>query len=279
MKLSIPYLLKKVTTPGFRKFIREKIFPIPKSFLSLFSSTEKERIEKEIIAKGVAKLIGRSGEITYSNDGFLTTHHVRFMHDERFKLSYKNAFISTPESLRKVANIEWRAHICCWAASRAIHLDGDFVELGVWYGLLSKTMCEYVSFEKYTDKRFYLVDSFGEMTGSHLDKSYQEDIFDVVSNRFSKYPNVNLIRGLVPEVLPRIPVQKIAYLAIDMNGSEPERAALEYFYDKVVSGGVIYFDDYGWGYPELRKVVDNFFANKPEELLHFPSGNSIVVKI
>jgi hypothetical protein len=64
-----------------------------------------------------------------------------------------------------------------------------------------------------------------------------------------------------------------------MNGSEPERAALEYFYDRVVSGGVIYFDDYGWGYPELRKVVDNFFADKPEELLHFPSGNSIVVKI
>jgi hypothetical protein len=47
----------------------------------------------------------------------------------------------------------------------------------------------------------------------------------------------------------------------------------------VVPGGIIYFDDYGWGYPDLREVVDEFFYDKPESLLHFPSGNSIVVKI
>lgn len=44
-------------------------------------------------------------------------------------------------------------------------------------------------------------------------------------------------------------------------------------------GGIIYFDDYGWDYPELRHVVDKFFADKKESLLHFPSGNSIVVKL
>jgi O-methyltransferase len=63
-----------------------------------------------------------------------------------------------------------------------------------------------------------------------------------------------------------------------MNSSEPERKALEHFYPKMLSGGIIYFDDYGWGYPELRKVVDEFFSNKPEKLIHFPSGNSIIVK-
>ena len=72
---------------------------------------------------------------------------------------------------------------------------------------------------------------------------------------------------------------KIAYLAIDMNSSEPELETLKYFYKKLVNGGIIYFDDYGWEYPELRKVVDEFFSDKPETLLHFPSGNSIVVKI
>jgi hypothetical protein len=63
-----------------------------------------------------------------------------------------------------------------------------------------------------------------------------------------------------------------------MNGGLPELAALNFFYPKMVKGGVIYFDDYGWGYPELRKVVDEFFSDKPETLLHFPSGNSIVIK-
>ena len=64
-----------------------------------------------------------------------------------------------------------------------------------------------------------------------------------------------------------------------MNSSEPELETLKYFYKKLVKGGIIYFDDYGWSYPELRKVVDEFFSDKPETLLHFPSGNSIVVKI
>ena len=249
------------------------------NFRYISSSSVKENLLKLNFKKELNKIIGRNDDYTYAGDGFLTTHYVAFLNDSKFKVSYKAAFHNVPLEIQINSNIEWRAHIACWAASRAIHIDGDFVELGVWYGIMSKTMCEYISIEKHLDKKFYLVDSFGEMPGSHIAKSYKEDIFDIVSKRFEKYPNVNLIRGLVPEVLPLIPVKKIAYLAIDMNGSEPERVALEYFYDKVVSGGVIYFDDYGWGYPELRKVVDNFFANKPEELLHFPSGNSIVVKI
>jgi len=46
-----------------------------------------------------------------------------------------------------------------------------------------------------------------------------------------------------------------------------------------LGSGIIYFDDYGWGYPKLRKTVDEFFKDKPETLLHSPSGNSIVVKL
>ena len=64
-----------------------------------------------------------------------------------------------------------------------------------------------------------------------------------------------------------------------MNSSEPELATLERFYDRMVPGGIIYFDDYGWQFPELRRVVNLFFKDKPEKLLHFPSGNSIVVKV
>ena len=83
----------------------------------------------------------------------------------------------------------------------------------------------------------------------------------------------------MPTVLEQIPSTKIAYLSLDMNGGLPELAALKFFYPKIVKGGIIYFDDYGWNYPELRKVVDDFFSDKPETLLHFPSGNSIVIKV
>jgi hypothetical protein len=64
-----------------------------------------------------------------------------------------------------------------------------------------------------------------------------------------------------------------------MNGWFAELKTLDYFYDKIVRGGVIYFDDYGWDYPELRSVVDKFFEDKPESILNFPSGNAIVIKV
>jgi O-methyltransferase len=214
---------------------------------------------------------------TYSKDGFATSHHVEFLEDGRFISSFNNSFEGVPKELQPMLrNIDWRAHICTWAATRALALkDGDFVECGVWYGVLSKVICEYTNFSQ-KDRKFFLVDVWGGIDVH--EKWYLSDIFDVVTKRFEDYSNVKLIRGFIPDILPTINTQKVAYLSIDMNGSHAERAALEYFYEKMVPGGVIYFDDYGWGFPDLRRKVNEFFADKPETLLHFPAGVSIVIK-
>ena len=223
------------------------------------------------------KLFLDKRECTYFNDGFATTHFVGFMHDKKFVNAFENAFEDVPRYLDvPLKNIEWRAHICTWAANQACKLEGDFVECGVWYGILSRTICNYVDFKNYSGT-FFLVDSWGEMPGSH--HGYKDDIFTTVQKRFKDLDNVKLVRGLVPEVLDQVKSERIAFLSIDMNGAIAERAALEYFYDKMLPGGIIYFDDYGWDYPELRATVDDFFAGKPEKLLHFPSGNSIAIKI
>ena len=220
-------------------------------------------------------------EAKYFGDRLATHHHVQFLHDDKFIESYRKAFEDIPNHVKDpitTLDIKWRAHICTWAATQALKLEGDFVECGVWYGILSKTMCEYIDFNK-LDRHFYLFDSWGRMPGSHKKAAYQLDIYGDVLKRFEMYKNVSLVRGLVPEVLDQVKIEKIAFLGIDMNGSVAERAALERFYDKIVPGGVIYFDDYGWDYPDLRKTVNEFFEDKPESLLHFPSGNSIVVKL
>ena len=219
---------------------------------------------------------------TFSGDGFTTTHYLGFRADKEFNLAFTSSINSLPSDyppgIATAKDIEWRAHICTWAAKRALFLEGDFVECGVWYGVLSKTICEYLDFSR-SNRKFYLIDSWGVMSGSHPGEYYQKDIYEDVKSRFEIYPSVELVRGIVPEILIKIPSNKIAYLALDMNSSEPELKALEYFYPKMVVGGIIYFDDYGWKYPALRKVIDEFFSSKPETLLHFPSGNSIAIKL
>jgi hypothetical protein len=236
-------------------------------------------LKQEITGK---REIITSSEASYFGDHFATIHYVAFLNDNKFIESYNNSFLNVDPNIVNIIrsqDISWRAHIVTWAANQALKLEGDFVECGVWWGLLSKVICQYTDFEK-QDKVFYFFDSWGDpnlLEKNH--KNYDKDVFVSVKKRFLKYPNVKFVRGLVPEVLENVKIEKISYLSIDMNGSIAERFALEKFYDIIVPGGIIYFDDYGWGYPELRETIDDFFKNKPEKLLHFPSGNSIIIKI
>jgi O-methyltransferase len=220
-------------------------------------------------------------ESTFFGDGFATIHHVEFLTDERFREIYLSAWDNVSLSVygeRDSFSLAWRAHICTWAAQRALHIDGDFVECGVHFGLMSLIVCKWVDFEN-VNKKFWLFDTWGQMEGSHENQAYQDDIFDIVKSRFTNFKNVNFVRGIVPQTLDALDeVKSIAYVSIDMNGHIAERAALEIIYPKLTRGGIIYFDDYGWSFPKLRETVADFLHDKPEKLLHFPSGNSILIK-
>lgn len=245
------------------------------------SSIAFTAILKEIVRQaltGETRILTKSAA-TFWGDRSATMQHVEFYNDPLFVASKNYTFSDAPAGLVasiQATNIDWRLHICTWAASRCIHLEGDFVECGVWYGWLSRAMCKYVDFGK-TDKQFHFFDSWGT-SDSH--EMYLADIFDAVKSRFKSYPNVVFHRGMVPRVLEEsAPIKKIAYLSLDMNGGVAERQALEVLYDKVVSGGIIYIDDFGWNYPRLRSELAAFLADKPEKLLHFPCGSSILVKL
>jgi predicted O-methyltransferase YrrM len=57
--------------------------------------------------------------------------------------------------------------------------------------------------------------------------------------------------------------------------------ALEYAYPRLVPGGVVVFDDYGWdpkGY-EQRDVIDEFCRPLPESLIALPSGQALLTKL
>jgi len=266
------YLIERTAMPLIKRTVMLPIRLIKLNYLAI----------KEYFNKDKQNLIDRE-EASFMGDRFATMNYVAFLHDKKFNQAYNDALalIDSKTASKFLSNdIRWRAHIVTWAAKQAIKLDGDFVECGVWWGFLSKTICEYINFEKYTNKTFYLIDTWGDQNNKDLNHpNYQVDVFDKVSQRFSKYQNVKLIRGRIPEIFITVPVKKIAFLSIDMNGYIAERKTLETYYDIMAKGGIIYFDDYGWKYKKLRETVDDFFKDKPETLLHFPSGNSIVVKL
>ena len=90
--------------------------------------------------------------------------------------------------------------------------------------------------------------------GNRLE-NHAPELFGRVCRRFSRWPNVTVTRGKVPEVLAENAPDRIAFLHIDMNNVDAEIGELQVLFDRVARGGVILFDDYGWtGYRAQKEA-------------------------
>jgi hypothetical protein len=64
-----------------------------------------------------------------------------------------------------------------------------------------------------------------------------------------------------------------------MNVVAPEIAAGTYFWDKLVTGGVIVLDDYGWkSHEEQQQAWDAFAADRNTSVLLLPTGQGLILK-
>ena len=72
---------------------------------------------------------------------------------------------------------------------------------------------------------------------------------------------VQFVKGLFQDTIPRSPIQQIALLHIDGDWYESVKICLDTLYDKVVPGGIVQFDDYGY-WKGARKAVDEFMASR-----------------
>lgn len=228
-----------------------------------------------IFLRGIRDIVARN---KFYGDGFITMNYVGGFNNPRLEMAWQKSIDELPKEIQNWnKEIKYRAHIVTWASSQVKELEGDFVELGVFYGHLSKVIINF-DLELLSNRNFYLVDPWGSSKLNFSNERYNQDIYEIVESRFKPYPQVKLIRNSVPDALEEVPTQKIAFLMIDMNGFEAELAALNFFYPKMVKGGIIYFDDYGGRWPRLREVVDEFLSDKPEELLTFASPNAMMIK-
>ena len=77
-----------------------------------------------------------------------------------------------------------------------------------------------------------------------------------------------LIEGDVSDTIPKYlkdnPGFRISYLYLDLDIDEPTYTSLELFYDRIVRGGIIVFDEYACEKWTESDAVDRFLNNHPE---------------
>jgi hypothetical protein len=266
---------------------------IEKQFLLFLCKLILKRIghsinREEILDEYEIRLPLPKSKLQYAQDLLYTFNNADFLKDNFFLEAYRKGK-STDLGMFKDVEFHWRAHVLCWFASNATKIRGDFVECGVNTGMYARTIIHYTDFVN-LPKTFYLLDTFcglDEKYSSPEEMRYdknmgyknQKNLYEHVCSIFKPFNNVKIIKGAVPETLTQVKSEEIAFLSIDMNCVHPEIAALEFFWDKIVKGGIIILDDYGYPGHENQKKAHDDFANKHNvKILSLPTCQGVIIK-
>jgi O-methyltransferase len=213
-----------------------------------------------------------------------------FLQDPKFVAAWETASELNREGWRGTSpDIRWRAHVACWAATQALRLEGDFVECGVYTGLLSLTVCNYVDFNE-TARNFWLFDTFAGIPLGHLEGQEVEhaqymnehiyfDVYELAQRNFAPFKKAHLVRGVLPDTIAQVSIDRIAYLSVDLNNAYAEKGAIERLWPKVVPGGVIVLDDYAFINRVLQYEMWNSFAESVgRSILTLPTGQGLLIR-
>ncbi len=219
------------------------------------------------------------------------SYHKNYNFEALFQeiLKERHEKLKNPD-LNKIA---WRAHVAASIASQVKELGSTFVECGVNIGILSGSILKLLEKTGYGKlDKFLLFDTFTNIPEEQFDEkieplgrwhntnNYTEDIYEYVKGQFAKYDFVDVIQGKVPDVLEKYKdVKDVAYLSLDMNVVFPEKAAIEFFWDKMVTGGVVLLDDYGYiNHDPQQDYFDEFCRKRNCVPIQIPTGQAIIIK-
>jgi O-methyltransferase len=233
-------------------------------------------------AKFVRRVIGKS-PYTFEGDVIATGHYSPFLEDAAFNGQYAKVAHTWPGW-----DIRWRLWILTRSAIHCSALDGSFAEFGVYRGGTSFMVLSQC--RPHPGRAYFLFDTFAGIPNSNLTARETETGFagrlsDVtlaeVHNRLLPWSDVTRIApGDVFETLRREETGPLAFAHLDLNAAAPTEVALEYAWSRMVPGGIVVFDDYGWsGYEDQRAMIDRFFTGKPDGLIALPTGQALSVKL
>jgi O-methyltransferase len=185
-------------------------------------------------------------------------------------------------------------------------IPGDIVECGVWRGGSMMVVANELVRRGDTSRRLWLYDTYTGMTPPTVDDVTitgttgaewfdaelakpekdatgvtgiaLETVQDNVASTGYPRDRQTYVVGPVEETLYSEPLpEQIALLRLDTDFFESTRAEMEVLYPRLVPGGILILDDYGY-WRGARKAVDDYFATQPALLVRLDNSARLVVK-
>ncbi len=165
------------------------------------------------------------------------------------------------------------------------NLSGDVAELGVYKGNTAFLLADLA---RRTGRTAYLFDTFESLPErdfvgidegyKNLKANFADTSLDAVRGLVGS-ERVEFVVGYFPDSTASVPTDAtFALVHLDCDLYAPMRAGLEFFYPRLVSGGILVIHDYSsLAWDGIEKAVDEFFADKPERMIPIPDKSGTVV--
>ncbi|HTY73692.1 MAG TPA: TylF/MycF/NovP-related O-methyltransferase [Actinomycetes bacterium] len=168
-------------------------------------------------------------------------------------------------------------------ARQALHLHGDFAEVGVYQGGTARLLADVA---QPAGRALHLFDTFAGMPlvdaarDLHREGDFADTSLAAVEALLSDRPCAQVHPGVFPGTAAGLEDRRFALVHVDVDIYPSVRDACEFFHPRLVPGGFLVVDDYGWtSCPGARAAVDEYFAGRPECPVYLPTGQALVVRL
>ncbi|WP_175282566.1 TylF/MycF/NovP-related O-methyltransferase [Gluconobacter morbifer] len=193
-----------------------------------------------------------------------------------------------PDTVRRLRACSRNAHSLLSAdeafilhefAHAQARIAGDFAEFGVYRGASAALLCEVKD-----SRQLHLFDTFEGLPEGHGRSEravFRQGEFvgtlPVVQRLLSPYQGVHFHQGMFPGTTEGLDHLRFSFVHLDVDLHDATLAGLEFFYPRMVPGGIILTHDYSI-IPGVSDAFKTFFANRPERIIEFPTTQAMIIR-
>lgn len=209
---------------------------------------------------------------------YIGEDHKLWLQDEGFVKKFRELSPCNEFSMERKYNLRELAR-------SVAALDGAVAECGCYVGVSAWFMASVMN-----GADFYLFDSFEGLSEPSLADRAPEGLpqwkkGDLAATEgelrrnLDGFDNIHVFKGWIPERFQEVIGVDFKLVHVDVDLYQPTLDSLAFFYPRLVRGGVIVLDDYGFSNcPGAFDAANHFMQDKPEAIIHLTTGQGVIVK-
>lgn len=100
-----------------------------------------------------------------------------------------------------------------------------------------------------------------------------------LERNLAAFSRLKVYPGWIPGRFDEVAEVAFSFVHIDVDLYQPTLDSIAFFYPRTTRGGILVCDDYGYlNCAGAKQACDEFMADKPEPLIHLPTGQAVVFK-